>query len=131
MSALEVGIKGQASEIVNDKNTASFLQSGSLEVYATPAMIALAEKASCLCVDSYLEDGFSTVGTKIDVEHLSATPLGIKVEAFSELIEIEGKKLTFKLEIKDEIGLIGKGIHERYLINIEKFLAKTQQKKES
>ena len=100
-------------------------------VLATPKMIALMEKASMSAVDSYLDKGYTSVGTSIDVKHVSATPIGMKVDVKSELIKIDGKKLLFKVEAHDELGLIGEGTHERFIVDAEKFIKKAEDKSQS
>ena len=125
---LEVGIKGQRETIVTKENTAAGIGSGSLEVFSTPMMILLMEESCFMSVNDILEEGFSTVGTCVNVKHLSATPLGMKVVIKSELIKVDGRALTFKVEAYDEKGLIGEGIHERFIVNNEKFQAKTDSK---
>lgn len=125
---LKIGLTAEKSEMVTAQNTAKAYGSGSIDVYATPAMIGLMEGASLASVDTALPDGLSTVGTKVEIKHLAATPLGMKVTAKAELVEIEGKKLTFKIKANDERGPIGEGLHERFIIEIDKFLQKTNQK---
>ncbi|EGG90927.1 hypothetical protein HMPREF0491_02584 [Lachnospiraceae oral taxon 107 str. F0167] len=125
---LEVGIRGQKETIVTKQNTAAGIGSGSLEVFSTPVMILLMEESCFMSVSDKLDEGFTTVGISVDVRHLSATPLGMKVEIKSELIKIDGRALTFKVEAYDEKGLIGEGIHERFIVNNEKFQAKTDSK---
>lgn len=125
---LEVGIKGQRETIVTKENTAAGIGSGSLEVFSTPMMILLIEESCFMSVNDILEEGFTTVGTCVNVKHLSATPLGMKVVIKSELIKVDGRALTFKVEAYDEKGLIGEGIHERFIVNNEKFQAKTDSK---
>ena len=125
---LEVGIRGQKETIVTKQNTAAGIGSGSLEVFSTPGMILLMEESCFMSVSDKLDEGFTTVGISVDVKHLSATPLGMKVEIKSELIKIDGRALTFKVEAYDEKGLIGEGIHERFIVNNEKFQAKTDSK---
>nr|WP_314507897.1 thioesterase family protein [uncultured Lachnoanaerobaculum sp.] len=125
---LEVGIRGQKETIVTKQNTAAGIGSGSLEVFSTPVMILLMEESCFMSVSDKLDEGFTTVGISVDVKHLSATPLGMKVEINSELIKIDGRALTFKVEAYDEKGLIGEGIHERFIVNNEKFQAKTDSK---
>lgn len=126
---LNTGIKGSASEIVINEKTAVAVGSGGLSVYATPAMISLMEKSAYESVQSLLEEGSGTVGTLMNIQHISATPVGMKVTAESELIAIDGRKLTFKVTAFDEVGKIGEGTHERFIINNEKFQAKTNSKK--
>ena len=125
---LEVGIKGQRETIVTKENTAAGIGSGSLEVFSTPMMILLMEESCFMSVNDILEEGFTTVGTCVNVKHLSATPLGMKVVIKYELIKVDGRALTFKVEAYDEKGLIGEGIHERFIVNNEKFQAKTDSK---
>ena len=125
---LEVGIRGQKETFVTKQNTAAGIGSGSLEVFSTPVMILLMEESCFMSVSDKLDEGFTTVGISVDVKHLSATPLGMKVEIKSELIKIDGRALTFKVEAYDEKGLIGEGIHERFIVNNEKFQAKTDSK---
>ena len=127
---LEVGIRGQKETIVTKQNTAAGIGSGSLEVFSTPVMILLMEESCFMSVSDKLDEGFTTVGISVDVKHLSATPLGMKVEIKSELIKIDGRALTFKVEAYDEKGLIGEGIHKRFIVNNDKFQAKTDSKSE-
>ncbi len=125
---MEIGIKGRVETVVNDTNTAKFVGSGSLDVFATPNMIGLMEQAAQASVAPYLEEGQGTVGTKIEITHDAATPLGMKVWAESELIEIDRRRLVFEVKAYDEAGLIGQGRHERFIIQNEKFLAKVNAK---
>ena len=125
---LEIGLSNQAITNVTEDNTALKFGSGSVKVYATPAMVGLMEKAAINTVDSILPEGLATVGIHIDVSHLAATPLGMIVIAKAELIEIQGKKLKFKVEAFDEIEKIGEGFHLRYIINLEDFLERTNKK---
>ena len=127
---LEVGIKGQRETIVTKENTAAGIGSGSLEVFSTPIMILLMEESCFMSVADKLDEGFTTVGISVDVKHLSATPLGMKIVVKSELTKVDGRALTFKVEAYDEKGLIGEGIHERFIVNNEKFQAKTDSKLE-
>ena len=127
--SVTVGSKGRAACVVNDQNTAAAVGSGLLPVFATPQMIALMENAAVNAVQGALEQGQGTVGTRLDVTHDAATPIGMKVWAEAELTEINGKKLTFAVTAYDETGPIGKGTHERFIIQNDKFLAKAQGKK--
>lgn len=125
---LEAGITGTREIVVTEELTAEKVGSGLLPVYATPQMIALMENVASTSVEPYLEDGAGTVGTKINVSHVSATPVGMKVTCESKLVEIDRKRLVFEVKAYDEAGLIGEGIHERFIIDNEKFLAKTNGK---
>ena len=126
---LKVGIKNEKEIVVNEEVSAKNLGSGDILVYGTPAMISLMEGT---CKDSIikgLEDGYSTVGIEINVKHIKATPMTMKVRCVSELIEIKGKRLIFKVECFDEAGKIGEGIHTRYIINVEEFIKKANEYK--
>ena len=126
--SLELGIKGSASCTVTKDLTAKALRSGGLDVFATPIMIALMEEASLVSVRPYLEPGTDTVGTHLDVSHLSPTPVGMKVTAESELIEIDRRRLVFAVKAYDETGLIGEGTHQRAVITVDRFMDKCQAK---
>lgn len=129
MLTLKTGIKGQAQVKVVEKNTAKIMKSGTLSVFATPAMVALMEEASCMALKDYLEEGEGegTVGIKLDISHIAPTALDDVVIAIATLDKIEGRKLTFIVEAKDTHKVIGKGIHERFIINNEKFMNKLQK----
>ena len=127
---LKPGLEAQKTETVADRNTASAWGSGGLAVYATPAMITLMEAAALSAVDPHLPAGWSTVGTELNVRHLSATPLGMKVSAKAELISVDGRALSFNVEAFDEAGKIGEGTHSRFIVENIKFLAKTEGKKQ-
>jgi fluoroacetyl-CoA thioesterase len=128
---LEPGLTGQAIIKVTDENTAIKFGSGSVTVFATPAMVGLMEKAAINAVDKLLSCGHATVGTHLDIKHLAATPLNMIVMAKAELIEINGNKLIFKVEAFDEAEKIGEGFHTRYIIELEKFLDRTNKKSEA
>ncbi len=125
---LEPGIKGEQSVEVVYENTAAAVGSGLLEVYATPCMLALMETAACESIAPELEEGWGSVGTEVNIRHLSATPIGMTVRCESELVEVDGRRLVFKVSAYDDAGLIGDGTHERFLINNEKFMAKANAK---
>ena len=125
---LVTGIKGKQTETVTEENTAAALGSGSFHVYATPAMIALMEKTALASVADALGDGMTTVGTKLDIAHTAASPVGSAITCESELTEIDRRRLVFRVTAYDEHGEIGSGIHERFIVDCEKFLAKAQAK---
>lgn len=127
---MEIGIKGYAELTVTYDNTAAKAGSGDQPVFATPWMVALMEEAAQSSVLPYLEQGQATVGTHLDVSHDAATPVGMKVWAESVLTEIDGRKLSFEVAAFDECGPIGKGTHERFVINKEKFMARVEAKKD-
>lgn len=128
--SVEVGLKGRAETVVDDTNTAQAACSGALKVFGTPFLCALMEEAAWKSVAPYLEPGQSTVGTRLNISHDSATPVGMKVWAESEVTEIDGRRLVLKVSAFDEKGLIGRGIHERFIVNNERFLAKCTEKAE-
>lgn len=125
---LEKGIKGTQTVEVVYENTATAVGSGVLEVFATPCMLALMEKTACDSVIPYLEEGNGTVGTEVNIKHVSATPIGMTVRCESELIEVDGRRLVFTVAAYDDAGLIGEGTHERFIVNNEKFQTKTNNK---
>ncbi|HRU40755.1 MAG TPA: thioesterase family protein [Candidatus Diapherotrites archaeon] len=125
---LKIGMTAQAGKIVSEDDTAVKFGSGGVRVFATPMMVALMENAALNAVDPHLGEDSATVGLSLNVKHLAATPVGMKVTAVAELIGIEGKKLTFKVEAYDEQEKIGEGIHERYIIKLSKFLERAAQK---
>ena len=128
---LTLGIKGKQSLVVNNQNSARTMGSGTLDVFATPAMIALMEKTAWQSIAHALEKGQGSVGTKLDVSHDAPTPLGMTVTCESELIEIDGRRLVFSVIAKDEQGIIGKGTHERFVVNEQNFQEKTNRKMSS
>ena len=123
-----IGLKGRAETIVTDSNTAAAVGSGLVPVFATPYMIAIMENAAVNALLPVLSDGEGSVGTQLNVSHDAATPIGMKVWAEAEVIAVDGKKITFSVSAFDEAGPIGKGSHERFIINPERFLNKTQAK---
>ena len=108
--------------------TAASAGSGGQPVFSTPHMVALMETTAWASVEPCMEEGKSTVGTHLDIAHLSASPVGAHVKSESELIEIDGRRLVFKVSASDDAGLIGEGTHERFIIDIEKFMARTEGK---
>ena len=123
--ALEIGLKGESTTTVVHENTAAHVGAGGVEVFATPMMIALMENAAWRAVSDSLEPGYVTVGTHVNVSHLAATPLGQQVRAIAELIKIDGRRLLFHVEAYDENRKIGEGEHERFIVNLERFLQNT------
>ena len=126
---METGIKGHAEVLVDETNIASRLGSGVVDVFATPCLIGLMEEASQTSVAPYLDAGMTTVGTKLSVSHDAATPVGMKVWADSELVEIDGRRLVFDVKAYDECGLVGQGTHERFIVRLERFMEKAGAKK--
>ncbi len=129
---LEAGIKNTKDMIVTEENTAKAVGSGGLEVFATPALIALAEKTAYESVLPYLEEGQGTVGTSIDIKHIAATPKGMRVVCETELIEVDAnnpRRLLFSVNVYDEVEKIAEGIHERFIIKNDRFIEKAEGKR--
>ena len=131
MSELQIGLKGVAETPVTEENTAAAMGSGLLPVFATPAMLALMENAAASSVQPYLAEGQGTVGTRLEVSHLAATPVGLTVRAESELIEIDRRRLVFSVRAWAGEELIGEGTHQRFIIDSARFLEKALAKRPS
>lgn len=128
---LKTGMMNELEIVVEHKHTAEAMGSGGVKVFATPMMIALMEGAALKSVASHLPENFTTVGLSLHVGHIAATPVGMKVIAKAELLEINGKKLTFKVEAFDEVEKIGEGTHERYIVELSRFIEKVGKKNKS
>ena len=128
---LETGIKGTKTVTVNEANTAKTMGSGTLDVFATPALIALMEETCWRSVADQLEDGCGTVGTLLEIRHTAPTPIGMDVTCESEVVEVDGRRLVFTVQAHDAKGLVGEGRHERFVIQNEKFQAKANAKREA
>ena len=126
--AIEIGTKGYAEALVEQEDTAKVVGSGDLLVYATPCMVALMEGAACESIAPFLAPGESSVGTMMQVNHISATPVGMEVRAESEVTAVDGRKVTFSIKAFDEAGEIGNAVHERFIIKADRFLEKTYEK---
>jgi predicted thioesterase len=124
LDAIQVGATGERSLVVEEGHTAHSWGSGALYVLATPEMIALMEGAAVNAVDHLLPEGYRSVGTVVNINHLAPTTLGHTATATAELIDIDGRRLIFRVEARDEIGVIGEGTHERFVIHVERFMAK-------
>lgn len=124
----KIGIKGIAELTVSSNKLAVNVGSGSLEVFATPVMTMLMEKSACNCLADYMENDETTVGTELNIQHISATPEGMRVYSEAVLTAINGREFTFEVTAYDEAGLIGKGTHKRFLVFGEKFTAKAKSK---
>ncbi len=121
---LQIGLKGKQELTVAMEHTASTVGSGLLPVFATPWMVTLMEMSASEAVKDALEPGKTTVGIRLDIQHTAATPIGLKVWAEAELVEIDRAKLTFRVQAYDECGPIGGGIHERFIVEEKKFMEK-------
>lgn len=125
---MTIGMKEVCTEKVTEKQTAKAIGSGTLPVYASPAMARLVENTCMLCVAKKLEAGVTTVGISLNMRHIASTPIGMVVRCESELIEIDNRRLGFAFKVYDEAGLIGEGRHERYLVQGDAFTEKTNAK---
>ena len=125
---ITVGMKGEAATLVEREDTAKEVGSGDLLVYATPCMVALMEGAACEAIAGTLGENQTTVGTALNIEHISATPVGLEVRAEAQVTAVEGKVITFEVRAFDEAGEIGRGTHKRVIVNPQKFLEKAYTK---
>ena len=125
---IEIGTKGFAETVVEKEDTAQLVGSGDLLVYATPCMVALMEGAACESIAPFLAEGESSVGISMNVNHTSATPVGMEVRAESEVTAVDGRKVSFRIAAFDEAGEIGNATHERFIIKADRFLEKTYDK---
>lgn len=125
---ITVGMKAQVATLVEREDTALEVGSGSLLVYATPCMVALMEGAACEAIAEALPEGKTTVGTALQITHLSATPVGLEVYAEAEVSQIDGNTITFQVAAYDEAGKIGEGIHKRAIVTSQRFLDKVYTK---
>lgn len=125
---LPTGIRNKVEMTVNEEHTANHLLSGMLDVYATPSLIAFMEYVAFTSLNPYLPENLGTVGTLVNIKHLSATPVGMRVTCESELIEVDGRRLVFSVTASDECGVIGEGIHERMIIDNARFMEKLRNK---
>lgn len=128
---LEPGIKGTETVTVNEDNTAKTMGSGTLDVFATPALIALMEETCWRSVADKLDEGCGTVGTRLEVSHTAPTPVGMEVTCESTLTEVDGRRLVFEVTARDAKGVVGEGRHERFVIQNDKFQAKANAKREA
>lgn len=125
---IQPGLRGEVSLIVGEEHTAARFGAGGVRVLGTPMMIGLMENAAFSALQPLLPAGQSSVGTRVDIRHLAATPVGMKVTAMAELIEVDGRRLLFRVEARDERELIGEGQHERFIITLDRFLARVEEK---
>ncbi len=127
-ATLRPGLTGCAELIVGEEHTAPRVGSGLVHVLATPVMINLFEAAALDAVDKHLPDGYQSLGTVLNVRHIAATPVGMKVRAAAEIVKVEGRTVFLKVKAEDEKDLIGDGLHERVVVNVEKFSLRLQAK---
>ncbi len=127
---LRIGLTGSAELVVTESHTAPHVGSGEVRVLATPVMVNLMEAAALAAAERYLVPGHQSLGTHLDVRHIAATPVGMRVEARAQLTGIEGRHLHFKVEARDECELIGDGTHVRVIVNVARFDQRVQAKLE-
>lgn len=125
---IEPGLKSRAETLVTGHNIANAVGSGLVPVFATPCMIALMENAAVRAIQPRLDEGESSVGTRIDVTHDAPTPVGMKIWAEAKVTAVDGRKVTFEVAAYDEKGPVGKGVHERFVIKVDQFLSKANAK---
>ena len=128
MNQPTTGLHAEINYIVTESDTAAKWGSGLVPVFGTPSLVGLMEAAAVKALEGHLPESQTTVGGRIDVRHLAATPIGMQVHARAELTSIDGKKLTFHIEAFDEAEKIGEALHERFMIDTEKFINRTQAK---
>ena len=125
---IKIGMTGTVSTIAEREDTAFEVGSGSLLVYATPCMVALMEGAACEAIADALPEDKTSVGTELQIKHISATPVGLEVRAEAAVIEVDGNTVTFQVTAYDEAGKIGEGLHKRVIVTTQKFLDRTYSK---
>ena len=125
---IDVGTRGEARMIVDYAKTALNVESGGVPVFSTPMLVAMCETACAASIKPFLESGQETVGTLVNISHLAATPIGQTVRAESEVTAVEGRKITFQVVAYDEQEKIGEGTHVRYIIDIERFMRRVDEK---
>jgi fluoroacetyl-CoA thioesterase len=126
-SSIVAGLTLKQTKVVTFEDTAANYGSGFLEVFATPALLAFMEHTSLMTVQPFLEPGYGTVGTAVNLTHLKATPVGSKVECIATLSEIDGNSITFNVVVSDETGKIGEGTHSRFIVDEKRFMKKFQK----
>jgi fluoroacetyl-CoA thioesterase len=128
LSGVHLGLSGQADLVVGDEHTAPRIGSGKVRVLATPVMINLIEAVALAAFERLLPAGCQSLGTHLDVRHVAATPVGMRVTASAEVVAIEGRSVRFRVEARDEKEIIGDGIHERVVVNVARFDERVQRK---
>jgi len=125
---MKPGLQGSTEIMVGTRDTAPHVGSGKIKVLATPVLVMLLEEAALNAVEGFLPAGHQTVGTRLDVSHTAATPVGMRVYAHAEVSRVEGRKLVFRVWAEDEVERIGEGMHERIIVNVGRFDVRTQDK---
>ncbi|TDT72589.1 thioesterase superfamily protein [Hypnocyclicus thermotrophus] len=124
---LEIGLKYTKEKIIKENESAKYVESGDLEVFSTPSLIAFMENCAMNCVKKYINENDTTVGISINIKHLQANLIGEKIKGEAKLTNIDGRKLTFEVLVTSDRGEIGKGIHERFIVSREKFINKLKK----
>ncbi len=128
MKEVIINTKMKAEQTVEASKTAAAVGSGTARVFATPMMIALMENAALKCLDKFLDEGETSVGTEIQTTHISATPMDMDVYAIAEIVGAEGRRVDFKITAYDKCGVIGEAKHTRVVVNAERFESKANEK---
>ncbi len=128
LDELKPGLNATVEIVVGTRDTAAHVGSGKIGVLATPILVTLLESAALQAVERFMPPGQQTVGTRLDIAHTAATPVGMRVRAHAELVAVDGRKLTFKLNAEDEVEAIGGGTHERLIISVDRFDQRMQKK---
>ncbi len=128
MEELKPGLVGESSELVTDKLTAASHGSGLVPAFATPAMVALMENASVAAIQKYLGAGQTSVGVEVNIKHLAATPVGMRVRARSQVTAVDGRRVSFQVEAWDDKEKIGEGTHVRAIIDEKRFIERIKSK---
>lgn len=126
--ALPAGLTGTAELVVGEQHTAPRIGSGRIRVLATPVMINLIEAAALAAVEQSLPEHHQSLGTHLDISHIAATPVGMRVRATAEVLRVDGRTIHFKVRAEDERELIGEGTHERVVVNLDRFDKRVQEK---
>jgi fluoroacetyl-CoA thioesterase len=128
MDSVEPGLTGHATLVVEEAHTAPRIGSGRIRVLGTPVMINLMEAAALAAVEHHLPEGHQSLGIKLEVSHIAATPVGMRVDATAEVVAVEGSRIDFRVVAHDERDLIGEGQHRRIVVNVERFDKRVQKK---
>jgi fluoroacetyl-CoA thioesterase len=128
LSRITAGLKGTAHLLVRPEHTAPFVGSGRIPVLATPVMINVIEAAALNAIEQLLPAGYQSLGTHLDVSHVAATPVGLRVSATAEVLQLDGRTVTFRVEARDDVEVIGGGIHRRVVVSVARFDARIQRK---
>jgi fluoroacetyl-CoA thioesterase len=128
LAPIDAGLTGSAELVVGEEHTAPRIGSGKVHVLATPVMINVIEAAALAAVEHLLPEGHQSLGTRLDVRHVAATPVGMRVRASASVTKVEGRTVVFRVEARDEKELIGEGTHERVVVNVAKFDQRVQRK---